>query len=125
MAGSSSLIGSLRSFFDSVIGSLHDRIELLSVEIQEEKHRLIQLLIWVGAIMFLSFLVVVFGSLILVAIFWDTARVAVVSGLAIAYLVSLIVVVVAFRRFMGRQQRPFAATLAELREDRACLRTSN
>lgn len=125
MSDSSSILGSLRSFFDSVVGSVHDRIELLSVEIQEEKHRIIQLLIWVGAIMFLSFLVVVFASLVLVAIFWDTARVAVVSGLAGAYLLSLIAVVVAFRRFMGRQPKPFAGTLAELQEDRACLRTTN
>lgn len=125
MSDTSSLLGSLRSFFDSVVGSAHDRIELLSVEIQEEKHRIIQLLIWVGAIMFLSFLVVVFASLVLVAIFWDTARVAVVSGLAGAYLISLIAVVVAFRRFMSRQPKPFAGTLAELQEDRACLRTSN
>lgn len=104
---------------------MHDRIELLAVEIQEEKHRLVQILIWVGAIMFLSFLVVVFASLVLVAIFWDTHRVAVVSGVAGMYLVALVAVVVAFQRFMRRQAKPFAATLAELKEDRACMQTSN
>ncbi len=104
---------------------MHDRIQLLAVEIQEEKHRLIQILIWVGAIMFLSFLVVVFASLVLVAIYWDTNRVAVVSGLAATYLVALVAVVVAFQRFMRRQSKPFAATLAELKEDRACMQATN
>ncbi len=123
--GPSSLLGSLREFVDALMGSVHDRIELLSVELQEEKHRLIQLLIWLGAIMFLSLLVVIFVSLVLVVIFWETARIAVVVSLAGAYLAAWIVVVLAFRRFLQRQPKPFSATLRELREDRACLRTNN
>ncbi len=123
--GPSSLLGSLREFVGALLGSVHDRIELVSVELQEEKHRLIQLLIWLGAILFLSLLVVFFVSLVLVVIFWETARVAVVVSLAAAYLAAWIGVVLAFRRFLQGQPKPFSATLRELREDRACLRTNN
>jgi len=33
--------------------------------------------------------------------------------------------VLAFRRYLARQPRPFAATIAELREDRACIPKPN
>ena len=54
--GSSGLLGSLRGFADGLIGSVHDRVELLSIELHEEKHRLIQILIWISVIVFTGFL---------------------------------------------------------------------
>ena len=64
--GSSGLLGSLRGFADSLIGSAHDRLELLAVELHEEKYRLIQIFIWISAIVFLVMLATVFASFALV-----------------------------------------------------------
>src|SRR5207248_1856103 len=50
--GSSGLLGSLRGFADGLLGSVHDRVELFSLELHEEKHRLVQILIWISAIVF-------------------------------------------------------------------------
>lgn len=122
---SSGLLGSLRSFADGLLGSLHDRIELLSIELQEEKYRLIQVFIWISLMVFLAILATVFASFVLVAIFWDTARVTVICALAGAYILGLIVALVGFRRFLARQPKPFAATLSELRKDRECFRTKS
>jgi len=122
---SSGLLGSLRSFADGLLGSLHARIELLSLELQEEKFRLIQVFIWISAMVFLAILATVFASLVLVAVFWETARVTVMCSLAGAYLVGLIAVLVGFRRFLAQQPKPFAATLNELKKDRECFRTNN
>src|SRR5690349_11267861 len=119
----SGLLGSLRGFADGLLGSVHDRVELLSIELHEEKHRLIQTLLWIGAVFVAGILAIVFASLALVFLFWETARVAVVSGLAAAYIVALVVVVISFRRFLARQPRPFASTLDELQSDRTCIRT--
>jgi hypothetical protein len=41
------------------------------------------------------------------------------------YAVALVAVVVAFRRFLARQPQPFAGTLREIREDRACIRSES
>jgi uncharacterized membrane protein YqjE len=123
--GSSGLLGSLRGFADGLIGSVHDRFELLSMELQEEKNRLIQIFIWISAIVFLAMLAVVFASFALVVLFWETARGAVIGGLAVAYIVGLAVAVIGFKRFLKRQPKPFAATLSELREDRACIQAEN
>ena len=123
--GSSGLLGSLRGFADGLISSVHDRIELFSVELQEEKHRLIQTFIWAAAVVMLALLTVLFASFALVALFWETARVAVVSILLAVYLAGLIAAIVGLQRFLKRQPKPFQATMAELREDRSCMQTES
>lgn len=114
------LMGSLRSFADGLLGSVHDRIELLSIELQEEKFRLIQVFIWISALVFLAILATVFASLVLVVLFWETARVTVVCSLAGGYLLALIAVLVGFRRYLAQQPKAFAETLHELKKDREC-----
>jgi uncharacterized membrane protein YqjE len=120
--GPSGLLGSLRGFADGLIGSVHDRFELLAIELHEEKHRLIQILIWISAIVVLALLALVFVSFALVVFFWDTARVAVVGGLAAAYVGGLVALILGFKRYLARMPKPFEGTLQELREDRACIR---
>ena len=120
--GASGLVGSLRGLLEGLIGTAHDRLELLAVELHEEKHRLIQIFIWISAIVFLAMLAMVFASMVILVIFWDTARVTVVCSLAGLYIAGLIAVTVGFKRYLKRQPKPFAATLSELRDDRECIR---
>ena len=123
--GSSGLLGNLRGFADGLIGSAHDRLELLAVELHEEKYRLIQIFVWISAIVFLAMLAMVFASMAVVVLLWETARVAVVCGLAGGYLVALALVILGFRRYLKRQPKPFSGTLSELRQDRECIRAEN
>lgn len=125
LPGPSGLLGSVRSLADGVLGSVHDRLELLALELHEEKHRLVQTFIWISAIVFLAMLAMVFASLVLVVLFWDTARTQVISVLAACYTIGLVAVVLGFRRYLQRQPRPFAATLSELKQDRECIREDN
>ena len=123
--GSSGLLGNLRGFADGLIGSAHDRLELLAVELHEEKFRLIQIFVWISAIVFLAVLAVVCASMALVVLFWESSRVAVVCSLAGGYFVALIVAAIGFQRYLKRQPKPFAGTLSELRQDRECIRAEN
>jgi len=120
--GSSGIMGSLRSLGDNLLASVEDRLELFSIDLQEEKFRLIQTFIWISVAIFTGMMAVMFASLTLVYLFWESARLAVLGGLTAFYAVSLIVIIVAFRRFVARQPRPFSATLQEISEDRACIR---
>jgi uncharacterized membrane protein YqjE len=74
---------------------------------------------------FTGVMAITFASLSLVYLFWESARLGVLIGLTIAYTVALLTLIIAFRRFIARQPRPFAATLAELENDRACIRNPN
>lgn len=120
-AQSSGFLGSIRALGDDVLVSIHRRIELLSIEVQEEKLRLIQAYVWISAAMFTGALALMFGSLTLVYVFWESARLAVLAGLTLFYTGAVIAIIVAFRRYLRRQPKPFAATLEELKEDRACI----
>ncbi len=118
-------IDSIRSLGDGVLANVQHRFELLSIELQEEKFRLIQTFIWISAAVFTGMMVVTFASLTLVYLFWESARLAALGGLTVVYSGALVLIVIAFRRFVARQPAPFADTLQELREDRACTRTEN
>jgi len=104
---------------------VHDRVELFSLELQEEKFRLIRILLWVGAAFFAGLMALLLGSLTLVYLFWDSARLAVLGGLTAFYGVTFLTLVLTLRRFLARQLRPFAGTLQELAADRACIRKPN
>ena len=119
------ILGSFRALGDGLLASAEDRLELLSVELQEEKFRLVQTFIWISAALFTGMLTVMFASLTLVFLFWDSARLAVLGGLTVLYAGAMVAIIIAFRRYLARQPRPFAATLHELGEDRACIRPRN
>lgn len=117
----SGLLGSLRGFADGLLGSVQDRVELLSIELHEEKHRLVQIIIWISAVVLTGMLAIIFASLTLVFLFWETARVAVAASLAGAYAIGFVTIVLYFRGYLARQPRPFSATLNELKRDRTCI----
>lgn len=119
------LLGSLRSLGDGLLATVHDRIGLFSIELQQEKFRLIQVFFWISGILFAGIMAITFASLTLVYVFWESARVAVLLGMALLYAAAFVSAIVAFRRYLARQPQLLAATLHELREDRACIRTRN
>jgi uncharacterized membrane protein YqjE len=123
--GSSGLLGSLRGLADGLLASAHDRLELATIELHEEKYRLIQIFIWISAIVFFAMLAMVFASMALVVVFWESARVAVVCSLAAIYIMAAVGAILGFKAYLKRQPKPFAATLRELREDRECIRPQN
>jgi uncharacterized membrane protein YqjE len=118
-------LSSLRALGDTLLESVQDRFELFTIELQEEKLRLIQTFIWISAAVFAGMMAITFASLTLVYLFWDSARLAVLGGLALLYSAAFVMIIVAFRRYVGRQPHPFSATLQEFRRDRECIRTKS
>ncbi len=120
---SSGLLNALRKFGGSLIGTVHDRIELFSVEVQEEKYRLIRLFVAISAAIFAGIMAMTFASITVVYLFWESARIAVLVGLTVAYTGALAWILIALRRNLATQPKPFAGTLQELKEDSECFRT--
>jgi uncharacterized membrane protein YqjE len=118
-------LASFRLLGDGLAASLQDRLELLSLEMQEEKFRLIQTFIWISAAVFTGIMTLAFASLTLVYFCPANARLAALGGLTLFYAAGLVAIIVTFRRYLARQPKPFAATLHELGEDRACIRPAS
>ena len=100
-----------------------NRLELLMVEVQEERERLLQaILLAFGAAAF-GFLAAVAWSVALVVLLWEFSPVAVLLTLAGLY---GWVAVVLYRRLTAllRDWQNLPATLDQLRKDRECLEKS-
>ena len=122
---SAGFLDSFRVLGDSLLATIQDRLELFSVELQEEKFRLILTFIWISAAVFTAMMAIAFACLTLVYFFWEGARLAVLGGLTIFFVGTLIAISFAFRRYIARQPRPFSATRNEIGKDRACIRKEN
>ena len=122
---SAGFLHSLRALGDSLLATVQDRLELVSVELQEEKFRLIQIFVWISAAIFTGMMALGFASLTLVYLFWASARLAVLGGLTLFYAAALVAIILALRRFIARQPRPFSATRHEIGKDRACIRNES
>lgn len=122
---SQGFLGSLRNLGDGLLASVEDRVGLVSLELKEEKFRMIQTFFWICAVVFSGAMAVTFASLALVYLFWESARLAVLASLALVYSGALVLIIVAFRRYLARQPQLLAGTLRELREDRECIRTKS
>jgi uncharacterized membrane protein YqjE len=118
-------LDSFRVLGDSLLATVQDRLELFSVELQEEKFRLILTFIWISAAVFTAMMAIAFASLTLVYLFWESARLYMLGGLTVFYAAVLVIIIVSFRRFIARQPSPFSATRQEIGKDRTCIRNES
>lgn len=115
-------LGSIRRMFDSAVGAVHSRIELVVVELQEERDRAVSIIVWSGVSLFLVFMAVVAFTFCVVIALWKYAL-WVGLGLGVVYLVGAVVCAAIVRK---RLKTPFfGETLNQLRKDREWLSPSS
>ena len=81
VGASDGVLGSLRRLLDTGLSIGQNRLELLAVELQEEKLRLVQIFILVSAVVAFALMSLTMLSLTLVVLFWESSRLAVLGGL--------------------------------------------
>ena len=116
-----SAAGALRRISETFLSILHNRIELMTLELKEEKH-------WVIATLMFAAFAIVFGILSVVAILVTIAvlvpaeaRVWVMPGICLVTLAGLAVTVLGLKKKLKRPA-PLTDTLAEIKKDIACLK---
>mgnify|MGYP000920903509 CR=1 FL=1 len=113
------LFASLRGLAATGLALLQTRLELLAVEWQEEQARLAGLAAFgAAAFVFLS-AGLVFLSVWLTVLFWESNRLLVLGVFSAAFLGAGVVSLLVALRYARAPSRLFAASLAELRKDRA------
>jgi uncharacterized membrane protein YqjE len=111
----------LRNFGGSAMALLRTRLELASVEFDQERERIKQMLVLtVVATVFLCFALSAASALVVVW-FWDTNRIAALVGITIVYAAIGGGALLVLRR-VHAGGGPFAATLSELEQDAELLR---
>jgi uncharacterized membrane protein YqjE len=115
------LFHSLARLLATAVGIAQTRLELLTTELQEEVHRVAEIMVW-SAIALLSAGVGLFLlGLAVIVVFWDTHRViASVAVTAVFFSVTAIALLVLRAKVRGKPPL-LDATLAELKKDRETL----
>lgn len=115
------LFASLRGLLSTALDLLHTRFELLATELEEEKLRLLGVLVYGAAAFFLIGIGVVFLALFLTVLYWESNRLLVIGGFTAAFLLAGMGAFLLMRRRMRGGSLLFAASLAELSQDRQAL----
>lgn len=112
------LIGSIRKLSSTLVSVVATRIELFGNELQEERLRVSQMLLYffVAAICFA--MAVLLLTIFIVVLFWDEHRLAVLAGISVFFIVAGTLATTALRSLATRKSKLFSASLAELAKDR-------
>lgn len=122
-ARESGLFSSLRRLLGTALEIAQVRLELLGTEVEIEKRRLLEGLLW-GAIALICLsvgILLLCGFLIL--LFWEGYRLPAIGVMTLIFLGSSVLLAREARNRLRNVKTMFKASLAELDQDRAGLRT--
>ena len=100
------------------LGLLHSHVELLGIELQEQKARTVSLLLFAGLALVFALLLLVGLSTLVLIVFWDDHRLAAIIGLCVFYTLATVFCGVRLKAAVFDESSPFNATLEELAKDR-------
>lgn len=118
MTESGGLMESLKRLAGTSLAILQTRLELLSNEVEEERLRVGQMLLYVSVALFFFGLAIMLLTVFIVVLFWDSYRLLVLGGLTALFFVAGLLVWIALRRLAREKSKLFSASLAELADDR-------
>lgn len=115
------LAASLRGLLATAVALLKTRGELLATEVEEERLRLLGLLLHGAAALLLMGMGVVFLAVFLTVLLWESYRLLVLGVFSAAFLTAGFIAWTVARRLAGTKSRLFSASLAELEADESAL----
>jgi uncharacterized membrane protein YqjE len=122
MSQGTGLLASVRQLFATLAGIAATRLALLANEWEEERLRLMQVLLF-ALLTAITFGIACVLLVIFVAVlFWEEHRLAALGGMSAAFFLLGILFVAMLNRKLRAGSKLFSASLAELQQDRAVLR---
>ena len=109
---------SLKQLVATLVVIVQTRLQLLVSEAQAEQLRLSQLLLFGICAAFFLGCAVLLLTLLVIAILWDTHKLAAIGGFAVLYLGIGIAFGMAARARLAAGSRMFEASIGELQKDR-------
>lgn len=108
----------LRSMGAAALGLLHGHLELLGIELQEQKAASVRLLLCTGMALVFALLALFALSVLVLLLCWDSYRLPAIVGLCLFHSLGCLLALWRLRRILRRPFSPFRATLEELAHDR-------
>lgn len=121
MADSRGLYASSKGLLKTGVTLLHNRLELLGVEVAEERRRLLSLLAYAGAAFLCLAAGLIFLSIFFTVLLWENNRLLALGVFAALFLGAGIASLTLVMSLARAGSNLFSASLAELRKDRDAL----
>jgi uncharacterized membrane protein YqjE len=116
------IFASVRALLDRAIAILHNRAELFTTELQEEVTRIVAVLMRGVLVVFAAIVAATFAAFAIVLFIPTEYRAWVAAGLALVFVLIVVMGVASIRKILRAKPRPFDASLRELEKDREHLR---
>lgn len=113
---------SVRRVLGSALEITQSRLELLGIELTEEKERLLTVVFLGLAAMLLGLLALITLTALIAAVFWETYRWQALGAIALVYVLAAWFCAAKVQRILRDAPLPFEATLGEFEKDRDALR---
>jgi uncharacterized membrane protein YqjE len=116
------VIDSIRSFLATWVAVVKTRVEIVSIELEEQREWMQQIVLLAVAALFGISLGLILMTLFVVVLFWETeGRLWVLGGFTLVYLGGGVGLGLFLRHKLKTKPRIFAATAAELGKDYTAL----
>ena len=119
------LMGSIKQLLSTLTSIASTRLELLANELQEERLRLTQMLLFTLFALFCFGVGILLLTAFIVVLFWDDHRLAALGTLSALFLALGTLMTMLLRSKAQAKSRLFSASLAELTKDREQLETGH
>jgi len=116
------LVAALSGMAATAVALLRTRLELATVEFEEERERITAMLVLIVVATVFGCFALVALSVLVVVWLWDRSPLLAITGVTIFYVLIAAGAVLALKQQLQAHGRPFAATLAELERDAEAMR---
>ena len=115
------LFASARDLLATALAIAHTRLELVTTEIEEELHRVAEILLWMFVVVFFAGLTVLMVAFVIVIVFWDEHRVLAAGLTTLGFLAITGIALAVVRAKARARPKLLEATIEEIRRDREAL----
>ena len=117
----SGLFASVRDVLATALAIAHTRLELLTTEIEEELHRVAEILLWTFVVIFFGGITVLMLAFVIVVAYWEEHRLLAASLTAGLFLLVTVVALLVVRAKIRSRPKLLASTIDEIRRDHDAL----
>jgi len=115
------LFASVRRLVETVLAITQTRLELVTTEIEEELHRVAEILLWMFVVVFFAGLAVLMLAFVIVVAFWEDHRLLAASLTTLGFVAITGIALLVVRSKVRARPKLLEATIEEIRHDREAL----
>lgn len=101
----------------ALLAIFHTRVELFTVELQEEAQRLLSYFILSLVALFCVMMTFLLGIFLVIVLFWDSYRILAISGLLVFFGGAAVLIAIGIRSSYRKKPRMLAYTRGEIAKD--------